>query len=47
MLLLAIWVASQTVFAQDVEIATSVAFTEGPAVDSEAMSISPTLLTNE
>jgi len=33
-LLLAIWAASQTVFAQDVEIATSVAFTEGPAVDS-------------
>ena len=35
MALLAIWVASQTVFAQEVEIATSVAFTEGPAVDSE------------
>ena len=35
MLLLAIWAASQTVFAQQVEIATSVAFTEGPAVDRE------------
>src|SRR5262245_15646059 len=34
-LLLAIWVASQTVFAQQVEIATSLAFTEGPAVDLE------------
>jgi gluconolactonase len=35
MLLLAICVASQTLFAQQVEIATSVAFTEGPAVDRE------------
>jgi gluconolactonase len=35
MLLLAIWLASQIVFAQQVEIATSVAFTEGPAVDPE------------
>jgi gluconolactonase len=35
MLLLAVLLASQTVFAQQVEIATSVAFTEGPAVDRE------------
>jgi gluconolactonase len=35
MLLVAIWLASQTVLSQQVEIATSVAFTEGPAVDRE------------
>jgi gluconolactonase len=35
MLFLSIWMASQAAFAQQVEIATAVAFTEGPAVDRE------------
>jgi gluconolactonase len=34
-LLLAIWVVSQAAIAQQVEIATTVAFTEGPTVDRE------------